>query len=83
MLRLHCQLVNFCVPFSLRAPKMANPSTPAAEWAVDARDFLRRLVIGKDVKVQMEYTRKLPAAASGVCQGLLHICSVLRKFCRK
>lgn len=48
---------------SLRAPKMGNPSQPAADWAVDARDHLRKLAIGRDVQVQMEYTRKITPAA--------------------
>ncbi|GMH33782.1 hypothetical protein BSKO_01616 [Bryopsis sp. KO-2023] len=47
---------------SLRAPKMGNPSNPAADWAVDAREHLRKLAIGKDVQVQMEYTRKITPA---------------------
>ena len=28
-------------------------------WAVDAKEFLRKLLIGKEVNVQMEYTRKV------------------------
>lgn len=32
------------------------------DWAVEAKEFLRKLLIGKEVNVQMEYTRKLPIA---------------------
>lgn len=44
---------------SLRAPKMGNPSADPAPWAIEAKEYLRKLVIGKDVAVQMEYTRKI------------------------
>ncbi len=54
---------------SVRAPLMGRPArgggggddasaaTPAAPWAAEAREFLRRLLAGRDVTVAVDYTR--------------------------
>lgn len=34
------------------------------DWAVDAKEYLRKLLIGKTVDVQMEYNRKIPQKES-------------------
>ncbi|KAK1568612.1 hypothetical protein Q3G72_026715 [Acer saccharum] len=47
---------------SIRCPKMGNPrrdEKPAA-YAREAKEFLRTRLIGKQVNVQMEYSRKVP-----------------------
>ncbi|XVF08565.1 hypothetical protein REPUB_Repub07fG0014100 [Reevesia pubescens] len=49
---------------SIRCPKMGNPrrdEKPAA-YAREAREFLRTRLIGRQVNVQMEYSRKLTMA---------------------
>ncbi|XWS51529.1 hypothetical protein CRYUN_Cryun12cG0183800 [Craigia yunnanensis] len=49
---------------SIRCPKMGNPrrdEKPAA-YAREAREFLRTRLIGKQVNVQMEYSRKVTMA---------------------
>ncbi|KAE8697320.1 calcium-binding mitochondrial carrier protein SCaMC-2-B-like isoform X1 [Hibiscus syriacus] len=60
---------------SIRCPKMGNPrrdEKPAA-YAREAREFLRTRLIGKQVTVQMEYTRKVTmadgAAAAAAAPG--------------
>jgi len=50
---------------SVRAPRMGTRDRKAEDWAIDAKDFLRKLIIGKAVDVQMEYNRKIPQKASG------------------
>ncbi|XP_022736123.1 ribonuclease TUDOR 1 [Durio zibethinus] len=49
---------------SIRCPKMGNPrrdEKPAA-YAREAREFLRTRLVGKQVNVQMEYSRKVTMA---------------------
>lgn len=47
---------------SIRAPRMGTREREPEDWAVEAKDFLRKLLIGKEVNVQMEYTRKVSIA---------------------
>ncbi|KAJ0051795.1 hypothetical protein Pint_01311 [Pistacia integerrima] len=49
---------------SIRCPKIGNPrrDEKPAPYAKEARDFLRTRLIGKQVNVQMEYSRKVPNA---------------------
>eukprot|EP00210_Caulerpa_lentillifera_P002078 g1993.t1 len=51
---------------SIRAPRMGTRERSPEDWAIDAKDFLRRLAIGKKIDVQMEYTRKIPTANDGL-----------------
>ncbi|XP_013629355.1 PREDICTED: staphylococcal nuclease domain-containing protein 1 [Brassica oleracea var. oleracea] len=46
---------------SIRSPKMGNPrrEEKPAPYAREAREFLRQRLIGKQVIVQMEYSRKI------------------------
>ncbi|KAL1196830.1 Ribonuclease TUDOR 1 [Cardamine amara subsp. amara] len=46
---------------SIRSPKMGNPrrEEKPAPYAREAREFLRQRLIGKQVLVQMEYSRKV------------------------
>ncbi|KAL1203817.1 Ribonuclease TUDOR 2 [Cardamine amara subsp. amara] len=46
---------------SIRSPKMSNPrrEEKPAPYAREAREFLRQRLIGKEVNVQMEYSRKV------------------------
>ncbi|GMY15245.1 ribonuclease TUDOR 1 [Fagus crenata] len=54
---------------SIRCPKIGNPrrDEKPAPYAREAREFLRTRLIGRQVNVQMEYSRKIdgPAAATG------------------
>ncbi|MBA0863988.1 hypothetical protein Goshw_028345 [Gossypium schwendimanii] len=53
---------------SIRCPKIGNPrrdEKPAA-YAREAREFLRTRLIGKQVTVEMEYSRKVPMADSAI-----------------
>jgi staphylococcal nuclease domain-containing protein 1 len=47
---------------SIRAPRMATRERAADPWAVEAKEFLRQRLIGKEVSVSLEYTRKVPFA---------------------
>ncbi|CAN7120984.1 hypothetical protein BRARA_B00241 [Brassica rapa] len=49
---------------SIRCPKMGNPrrEEKPAPYAREAREFLRQRLIGKQVIVQMEYSRKVTPA---------------------
>ncbi|PKA54817.1 hypothetical protein AXF42_Ash000652 [Apostasia shenzhenica] len=49
---------------SIRCPKMGNPrrDEKPAKYAREARDFLRTSLIGRQVKVSMEYSRKVSMA---------------------
>ncbi|CAI9267357.1 unnamed protein product [Lactuca saligna] len=49
---------------SIRCPKLGNPrrDEKPAPYAREAREFLRTRLIGKQVKVSMEYSRKVPTA---------------------
>lgn len=47
---------------SIRAPRGATRERPAEPWAAEAKEFLRQRLIGKEVSVRMEYTRKVPQA---------------------
>lgn len=51
---------------SIRAPRMGTKDRLPEDWAIDSKEFLRRLAIGKKVEVQMEYNRKIPTSASGL-----------------
>lgn len=46
---------------SLRAPRTATRDRAAEPWANDAKDFLRKKIVGRQVEVKMEYVRKVPA----------------------
>ncbi|KAG8638569.1 ribonuclease TUDOR 1 [Manihot esculenta] len=57
---------------SIKCPKMGNPrrDEKPENYAREAKDFLRRRLIGQQVNVQMEYSRKVtmgdgPTAATG------------------
>ncbi|KAG2678373.1 hypothetical protein I3843_11G000400 [Carya illinoinensis] len=61
---------------SIRCPKMGNPrrDEKPAPYAREARDFLRTRLIGRQVNVQMEYSRKVSmadgsAAATGTADS--------------
>lgn len=49
---------------SIRCPKLGNPrrEEKPAPYAREARDFLRMRLIGRQVQVSMEYSRKVPLA---------------------
>ncbi|CAD7701107.1 unnamed protein product, partial [Ostreobium quekettii] len=48
---------------SLRAPRMGTRDRKPDGWAPEAKEFTRKLLIGKEVSVNMEYTRKLQPQA--------------------
>ncbi|KAL9329832.1 hypothetical protein ACSQ67_004835 [Phaseolus vulgaris] len=57
---------------SIRCPKMGNPrrDEKPAPYAREAKEFLRTRLIGRQVNVQMEYSRKVgPADGSSVASG--------------
>ncbi|KAF5459553.1 hypothetical protein F2P56_019492 [Juglans regia] len=61
---------------SIRCPKMGNPrrDEKPAPYAREAREFLRTRLIGRQVNVQMEYSRKVSmadgsAAATGIADS--------------
>ncbi|KAL2342841.1 hypothetical protein Fmac_004126 [Flemingia macrophylla] len=57
---------------SIRCPKMGNPrrDEKPAPYAREAKEFLRTRLIGRQVNVQMEYSRKVgPADGSAVPSG--------------
>ncbi|KAI3684387.1 hypothetical protein L6452_33610 [Arctium lappa] len=49
---------------SIRCPKLGNPrrDEKPAPYAREAREFLRTRLIGRQVQVSMEYSRKVPTA---------------------
>jgi hypothetical protein len=44
---------------SVRAPRAGGRDRAPEPYGLDAREFLRKKLIGKDVTVKMEYTRKI------------------------
>ncbi|KAG2491495.1 hypothetical protein HYH03_010073 [Edaphochlamys debaryana] len=44
---------------SIRGPRPPARERPAEPWATEAKDFLRKKLIGKQVDVKMEYNRKV------------------------
>ncbi|XP_010546113.1 PREDICTED: staphylococcal nuclease domain-containing protein 1-like [Tarenaya hassleriana] len=56
---------------SIRCPKMGNPrrDEKPAPYAREAREFLRQRLIGKQVVVQMEYSRKVSPADGATTSG--------------
>ena len=52
---------------SVRAPALGNvkKQTQDAPWAFDAREFLRKALIGKKVLVEVEYAKEIPASERG------------------
>ncbi len=64
---LHC---------SLRAPRMGTRERQPDPWAVDAREFLRKKLIGREVQVKMEYNRKVPSGGE-VLTALMHTRTLL------
>ncbi|KAJ4847923.1 Translin-1 [Turnera subulata] len=52
---------------SIRCPKMGNPrkDEKPAPYAREAKEFLRTRLIGRQVNVQMEYSRKVEGPAAG------------------
>jgi len=57
---------------SIRAPRLAPRSDENQRhepWAWEARDFLRRLVIGQTCRVRVEYTRPLGGAPTAAPEG--------------
>lgn len=47
---------------SLRAPRMGTRDRAPDPFGAEAKEFLRKKLIGHTVEVKMEYTRKIPAA---------------------
>lgn len=47
---------------SIRAPRPATRDKQAEPWGTEAKEFLRQRLIGKVVAVNMDYSRKIPAA---------------------
>lgn len=47
---------------SIRAPRVGNPRRGVEDepWAVESKEALRKLVIGKQVKVVVDYQRDIP-----------------------
>jgi staphylococcal nuclease domain-containing protein 1 len=45
---------------SVRAPRPAARDRAAEPWAAEAKEFLRQRLVGKEVAVRLEYTRKVP-----------------------
>lgn len=54
---------------SIRAPRLGSRDRPSEPWAAEAKEFLRQRLIGKEVSVSMEYTRKVPVVAGGGAGG--------------
>jgi staphylococcal nuclease domain-containing protein 1 len=57
---------------SIRAPRPGVRDRAPEPYGNDAREFLRRKLVGREVKVQMEYTRKIgggAAAAAAAAAG--------------
>jgi len=46
---------------SIRAPRLGRGSEPDAPYAYDAREFVRKKLIGRKVNVKVEYVRSIPA----------------------
>ncbi|MEW5318556.1 MAG: hypothetical protein WDW38_009770 [Sanguina aurantia] len=44
---------------SIRAPRPAARERAGDPWASEAKEFLRKRLVGKEVEVRMEYTRKV------------------------
>ncbi|EXB79410.1 nuclease domain-containing protein 1 [Morus notabilis] len=68
---------------SIRCPKLGNPrrDEKPAPYAREAKEFLRTRVLGKQVNVEMEYSRKVsladgPAAATGIADREMDFGSV-------
>ncbi|XP_010483859.1 PREDICTED: staphylococcal nuclease domain-containing protein 1 [Camelina sativa] len=67
---------------SIRSPKMGNPrrEEKPAPYAREAKEFLRQKLIGKQVIVQMEYSRKVipgdGVATSGAAERVMDFGSV-------
>lgn len=57
---------------SVRAPRVGTRDRAHEPYAVEAKDFLRKKLIGRDVNVKMEYTRKV-----GGWPSLKHLCLLL------
>lgn len=47
---------------SVRAPRPSTRDRAADPWAHEAKEFLRSRLVGREVAVQLEYTRKVPFA---------------------
>lgn len=47
---------------NIKGPNMGNPSIEGSTqpWAFEGKEFLRNLLVGKDVKVELEFKRKIP-----------------------
>lgn len=54
---------------SIRAPRGATRDRAAEPWAVEAKEFLRQRLIGREVSVSMEYTRKVPVGGAAAGPG--------------
>jgi staphylococcal nuclease domain-containing protein 1 len=42
---------------------MSTRDRTADPYATEAKEFLRKKLVGRDVEVKMEYTRKIPGTA--------------------
>ncbi|KAL4429360.1 hypothetical protein ABPG77_005134 [Micractinium sp. CCAP 211/92] len=54
---------------SIRAPRMGGRDRQPEPWAVEAKEFLRQRLIGKEVSVSMEYNRKVTPLGEGGAPG--------------
>lgn len=58
-------LLLWCCSCSVRAPRAGGRDRAPEPYGLDAREFLRKKLIGKDVTVKMEYTRKVGPQVPG------------------
>lgn len=49
---------------SVRAPRMGGRSAAPEPWAIESKDFLRRMLIGREVTARVDYTRPVGGAAA-------------------
>ena len=57
---------------------MSTRDRPSDPYATEAKEFLRKKLVGRDVEVKMEYTRKIPGTAGtrptlGQQKGLVRV----------
>lgn len=66
---------------SVRAPRAGGRDRAPEPYGLDAREFLRKKLIGKEVTVKMEYTRKIgpmaPGAEAAAPAADVSLCAVL------
>ena len=65
---------------SVRAPRMGRRDEKGDPWSIEAKEYLRKTLVGRDVSVTVDYTRVIPIGGGAGTEGGAAPAGVERTF---